>query len=204
MAHDTLLALCVFAFVTSVSPGPSNLMLLASGTNFGFARTVPQLLGITLGFAALLVGVGLGLGTLLAAAPMLERGLKLAGALYLLHLAWRIAKSRSLGGSPPRDGAAPAPRPLTLLESAAFQWVNPKAWAVAATAMAVYAGGETPLMSVGWVALAFAAVNLPSVALWVGFGIGLRGLLSDPVRLKWFNIAMGTLLAAALWPMVAG
>ncbi len=142
MTIDALLALCLFAFVTSITPGPSNLMLLASGANFGLWRTLPQVAGITLGFTALLLAVGLGLGAALAAWPALHIGLQAAGAAYLLHLAWRIGRSRTLGG-----GEAGA-QPLTLLQSAAFQWVNPKAWAVAATAMAVHASPQAPVASV--------------------------------------------------------
>jgi threonine/homoserine/homoserine lactone efflux protein len=91
---------------------------------------------------------------------------------------------------------------MTFLEAAAFQWVNPKAWVMAVTAMAVYSNPATPLLSVVLIGLVFGMVNLPSVSTWAGFGTALRGFLSDPVRLKWFNIAMGLLLAATLWPML--
>ena len=197
MSVEAFLALAVFAFVTSITPGPSNFMLLASGANFGFVRTVPQVLGITIGFGSVLLGVGFGLGAMLAAFPVLHTVLKIAGAAYLLYLAWHIGMSRSLG----RDGEAGG-RPLTFFESAAFQWINPKAWVVAMTAMAVYASRDAPFLSVALVSAAFALINLPSVSAWAGFGMALRGFLSDPVRLKWFNIAMGMLLAATLWPMM--
>ena len=197
MSYQALLALSVYAFVTSISPGPSNFMLLASGANFGFARTLPQLLGITVGFKSLLLGVGLGLGATLVAFPGLHTALKIAGGAYLLYLAWRIGTSRALG----KDGAVA--RPLTFLQSAAFQWINPKAWVVAVTAMAVYTSPDQPLLSVVLISIAFALVNLPSVLVWAAFGMALRDLLSDPVRLKWFNIAMGVLLAATLWPLLA-
>jgi threonine/homoserine/homoserine lactone efflux protein len=198
MSQEALLALSLYALVTSITPGPSNLMLLASGVNFGFMRTLPQVFGITLGFAALLLAVGLGLGAILAAFPTLHVVLRLAGGAYLLLLAWRIGTSRALG----RPGEADA-RPLTLVEAAAFQWVNPKAWAVAATAMAVHAGGAAPVASAALAALAFALVNLPSIAVWASCGVCLRGLLADPARLRRFNRAMGVLLAATLWPLLA-
>ncbi|WP_421929609.1 LysE family translocator [Neoaquamicrobium sediminum] len=197
MSTDLLLALVVFAFVTSITPGPNNFMLLASGVNFGFRRTIPHMLGIGGGFLSLLLGVGFGLGALLTAYPSLHLALKLAGGAYLLYLAWRIAMSRSLSE---KDGKAA--RPMTFLEAAAFQWVNPKAWVMAVTAMAVYADPAAPFLSVLVVALAFALVNLPSVSTWAGFGMALRGFLADPVRLKWFNIAMGVALAVSLWPML--
>ncbi|HEV7372169.1 LysE family translocator [Arenibaculum sp.] len=198
MSWDMFLALSAFAFATSISPGPSNFMLLASGANFGFLRTLPQVLGITLGFTSLLLGVGLGLGALLTAFPALELALKAAGGAYLLHLAWRIALSRSLGG-----GREAGSRPLTFLESAAFQWINPKAWVVAVAAMAVHVGPDAPFLSTALICLAFAGINLPTVSVWAGFGVALRGFLSDPVRLRRFNLAMGLLLAATLWPMLA-
>ncbi len=197
MSTDLLLALVVFAFVTSITPGPNNFMLLASGVNFGFRRTIPHMLGIGGGFLSLLLGVGFGLGALLTAYPSLHLALKLAGGAYLLSLAWRIAMSRSLSE---KDGKAA--RPMTFLEAAAFQWVNPKAWVMAVTAMAVYSEPAAPFLSVLVVALAFALVNLPSVSTWAGFGMALRGFLADPVRLKWFNIAMGLALAVSLWPML--
>ncbi len=197
MSTDLLLALVVFAFVTSITPGPNNFMLLASGVNFGFRRTIPHMLGIGGGFLSLLLGVGFGLGALLTAYPSLHLALKLAGGAYLLYLAWRIAMSRSLSE---KDGKAA--RPMTFLEAAAFQWVNPKAWVMAVTAMAVYADPAAPFLSVLVVALAFALVNLPSVSTWAGFGMALRGFLADPVRLKWFNIAMGVALVVSLWPML--
>lgn len=197
MPLDLFAALVGFAFVSSVTPGPNNMMLLASGVNFGFRRTVPHMLGIGFGFASLLLGVGFGLGALLAAFPALHVGLKIAGGAYLLYLAWRIATSRTLAE------AGGASRPMSFLEAAGFQWINPKAWVMAVTAMAIYTSPEAPVLSVVLVAVAFALVNVPSVSVWAGFGTALRGWLADPVRLKWFNIAMGLLLAATLWPMLA-
>ena len=115
----------------------------------------------------------------------------------MLYLAWKIAMSRSLAAK----GEAKAV-PMTFLQAAAFQWVNPKAWVMAVTAMAVYTNPQAPFLSMLLVTVAFAVVNLPSVSVWAGFGMALRGFLSDPARLKWFNIAMGVLLAATLWPML--
>ena len=198
LTPDMLAALAAFALVSSITPGPNNLMLLASGVNFGFLRTVPHMLGIGAGFLSLLLGVGLGLGALLTAFPALHTGLKIAGGVYLLYLAWRIGMSRSLSAK--GEGAA---RPMSFLEAAAFQWINPKAWVMAVTAMAVYTDPRAPFLSVLLIASGFAIVNLPSVSSWAGFGTVLRGFLADPVRLKWFNIAMGLLLAATLWPMLS-
>ena len=197
MSFDAFLALLVYAFVTSITPGPNNLMLLASGVNFGIVRTIPHMFGVSMGFLVLLLAVGFGLGAVLTAFPALHTALKIAGGASLLYLAWTIAMSRSLSS----NGETEA-RPMRFIEAAAFQWVNAKAWVMAITAMAVYANPERPFLSVALVAIAFTVVNLPSVSGWAGFGTALRGFLSDPVRLKWFNIAMGVLLAATLWPML--
>lgn len=197
MPFEAFLALLVFSFVTSVTPGPNNFMLLASGVNFGFWRTLPHMFGIAGGFATLLLGVGFGLGALLAAYPELHVALKFAGGAYLLYLAWRIAMSRGVGASARNEA-----RPMRFIEAAAFQWVNPKAWVMAITAMAIYTNPQSPFLSVFLVATAFTLVNFPSVSVWAGFGVALRGFLADPVRLKWFNIMMGLALASTLWPML--
>jgi threonine/homoserine/homoserine lactone efflux protein len=197
MSYDTLLALLIYAFVTSITPGPNNLMLLASGVNFGFKRSIPHMLGIGIGFVVLLLAVGVGLGAILTAFPAMHMALKVAGGAYLLYLAWKIAMSRSMDGKGEQNA-----QPLTFLDAAAFQWVNPKAWVMAVTAMAVYTAPASPFLSVLLVATAFGIVNLPSVSVWAGFGTALRGFLADPVRLKWFNIVMGLMLAATLWPML--
>jgi len=197
MPLESFLALVVFAFVSSVTPGPNNFMLLASGVNFGFRRTIPHMFGIAAGFCSLLLAVGFGLGAVLTAFPALELALKVVGGAYLLYLAWRIAMSRSLAA-----GAGNTARPMKFIEAAAFQWVNPKAWFMAVTAMAVYANAQAPVVSVLLVALAFTLVNFPSVSVWAGFGQALRGWLAMPGRLKWFNIAMGVLLALTLIPML--
>ena len=197
MTWEMFGALVAYAFVTSVTPGPNNFMLLASGVNFGFWRTIPHMCGIAGGFFVLLLSVGFGIGAVFSAFPSLHVVLKVVGGAYLLYLAYRIATSRSLG----KTGEVGAV-PMTFFEAAAFQWVNPKAWVMALTAMAVYTNPDRPFLSVWLIAAAFALVNLPSVSSWAGFGTALRGFLSDPVRLKWFNIVMGGLLVLTLWPMI--
>ncbi|WP_288192432.1 LysE family translocator [uncultured Phyllobacterium sp.] len=196
MSLEIFFTLLVFAFVTSITPGPNNLMLLASGVNFGFRRTIPHMLGIGSGFFSLLIGVGLGLGALIQTIPLVYTILKFAGGAYLVYLAYKIATSRSLGTV---DSNA---RPMTFLEAAAFQWVNPKAWVMAVTAMATYTAPQAYLATVLIVGIAFALVNVPSVSSWAAFGQFMRGWLSDPARLKWFNISMAALLVASLWPML--
>ncbi|MBN9031325.1 MAG: lysine transporter LysE [Rhizobiales bacterium 63-7] len=196
MPLDTLLALLIFALTTSITPGPNNMMLFASGVNFGFRRTIPHMLGIGAGFFALLIGVGFGLGALLKTVPLLYTVLKFAGGAYLVWIAWKIATSRALA-----EGQAGA-KPMTFLGAAAFQWVNPKAWVMAVTAIATYTDTRQYFSTVLVVGVIFVLVNVPSVSTWAGFGSALRDWLSDPVRLKWFNITMAVLLVLSLWPML--
>jgi threonine/homoserine/homoserine lactone efflux protein len=195
MTPDLLLALAAFAFVTSVTPGPNNLMLLASGANFGLRRTLPHMLGIALGHAAMVALVGLGLAALFEAQPRLKLALATVSTVYLLWLAWRIATA-----APPGEGRAPG-RPMTFLEAAAFQWVNPKAWTMALGAVSLYATGT--VASALTVACVFAAVNLPSVSIWAALGVRLRRLLGGRARLRAFNRVMAALLVASLWPTLA-
>lgn len=196
MQADTLLALFLFAFTTSITPGPNNMMLFASGVNFGFVRTIPHMLGIGAGFFLLLIAVGFGLGALLHSVPAVYTALKFAGGAYLIWIAWKIGTSRSLS-----EGKASA-QPMTFIGAAAFQWVNPKAWVMAVSAMATYTSSDSYLFSVLVVGLVFALVNVPSVSTWAGFGSALRQWLSEPSRLKWFNITMAVLLVISLWPML--
>ncbi|PQZ51567.1 LysE family translocator [Ochrobactrum sp. MYb15] len=198
MSLEIFLALLVFAFVSSVTPGPNNLMLLASGVNFGFRRTIPHMLGIGVGFFILLLAVGFGLGALIETVPSFYTSLKFAGGAYMLYLAWKIATSRSIGESKGSDSG----KPMTFLQAAAFQWVNPKAWVMGITGIATYANHDNYYVAVLLVSVAFAIVNLPSVSVWAGFGTLLRNWLSDPVRLKWFNLTMALLLILSLWPML--
>lgn len=196
MTLDILSALALFALVTSITPGPNNLMLLASGVNFGFRRTIPHMLGIGAGFLALLLAVGLGLGALVERVPLAYQALKFAGGAYLLYLAWRIALSRSL-----REEKAPA-RPLSFLQAALFQWINPKAWVMALAAMATYTEPQHHRASVLVVGAIFTIVNVPSVAVWAGSGTAMRAWLADRARLRRFNLVMGALLVLSLWPML--
>lgn len=195
MPVELLTALVAFAFVTSVTPGPNNLMLMASGVNFGFRRTVPHMLGIGLGFSAMTFLVGLGLAGVFQTVPAAEWALKAVSVAYMLWLAWKIARAAA-----PKEGQAGG-RPLTFLQAAAFQWVNPKAWAMALTATTVYAPDRS-LPALALVALVFGAVNLPSVSVWTLIGQQLRRVLTNPPRLRLFNGTMAVLLVASLWPVL--
>lgn len=195
MSYDILAALAAFAFVSSITPGPNNLMLMASGANFGFRRSVPHMLGISLGFVLMVFLVGVGLVQVFDLYPVSHTVLKIASAAYMTWLAWKIA-----GAAPPRHGAARG-GPLTFLQAAAFQWVNPKAWAMALTAVTLYAPDRS-LGAVALVALVFGAINGPSVSTWTILGGQMRRILTSPARLRIFNICMALLLIASLYPLL--
>ena len=193
MTTETLSALVAFAFVTSITPGPNNLMLMASGANFGFRRTIPHMLGISLGHALMIVLVGLGLMQLFEAFPWIETALLAVSVAYLLWLAWKIANA----APPERREGTEAGRPLTFVQAALFQWVNPKAWAMALGAITLYAPSRSGI-AVALVAATFCAVNLPSVSVWTVLGQQLRRILTRPRHLRLFNIAMAVLLVASV------
>ncbi|MBU1287371.1 MAG: LysE family translocator [Alphaproteobacteria bacterium] len=199
MPVELLLALAAFAFVASITPGPNNLMLMASGTNFGLRRTLPHMIGVNIGFVLMLLLVGLGLAQVFDAYPVSYTVLKTVSALYLLYLAWKIATA-----SPPptTSGEAQAGKPLTFLQAAAFQWVNPKAWAMVLTGMSAYTLPERPLVSLAIVTIVFGLVNLPSIFTWAVMGTQVRRFLNKPARLRAFNITAALLLVATIWPIM--
>lgn len=195
---DLLAAFILFAFVSSITPGPNNTMLLASGVNFGFRRSIPHALGVSIGFMLMVLAVGLGLGAVFKAVPMAYTVLRYAGAAYLLYLAYRIATS----GPMRADGSDRERQPMSFLGAAAFQWVNPKAWVMAIGAITTYTPADGYIANVFVVALVFAIVNLPSVCVWVGCGTALRRVLQERRWLLVFNGLMAALLVASLYPLL--
>ncbi|WP_193367085.1 LysE family translocator [Pelagibius marinus] len=204
LTSDLLLALAGFAFVTSVSPGPGNFLLLASGANFGFRRTLPLVLGISAGFLTMVFLVGMGLGPLLQRFPAVYGALKIACIAYVLWLAWKIATSSPKLGEAEESAA----RPFGFFQAALLQWLNPKAWAVALIVTVSYAapapGAATAdtAASLLLVIFFFALVNLPSISLWAASGMALRRLLNEPRRLRRFNLVMALLLVLSMAPVV--
>jgi len=196
MTFETFLALSLYSVVASATPGPNNLMLLASGVNFGIRRTVPHMLGIAVGFVAMLIIVGFGLGALLDIVPGLMTGLKYVALAYTVWLAWKLGTSGSLGSG--KSGA----EPMGFVAACLFQWVNPKAWVMGLTATALYTSSSHYFVSVLLVAAVFGLIGMPFIAIWAGFGVALRGFLSIPGRLKVFNVVMGLLLLASTVPFV--
>lgn len=194
MNNETIFALATFALVSSITPGPNNIMLMSSGTNFGFRRTIPHMLGVCLGFVIMLVVVGLGLMQIFTLYPMIQKLLKIICMLYLVYLSYQIAMSSSelkVGNKKERG------RPFTFLEAALFQWINPKAITMALAAISIFAPSNSTF-EVLLVACVFGLVNLPSVSLWVIIGQQIRKLLNVPKRLRIFNYVMASLLLGTL------
>ncbi|KWH51537.1 LysE family translocator [Burkholderia anthina] len=187
----------LFALVTSITPGPNNTMLLASGVNFGFRRTMPHLFGISIGVAILMLCVGFGLGEAFRRVPILYTVLEAASVAYLLYLAWRIGTS----GEVKAHGAKP--RPMTFIEAAAFQWVNPKAWMMVLTAATTVRLSADYGTNAAWMSVVFILIGFPCICLWAAFGQGLRRFLSNPRALRVFNVTMAVLLILSLYPLVA-
>lgn len=200
LTAEIFAALAAFAFVSSITPGPNNLMLMTSGVNFGFARTIPHMLGVSCGFTLMIVLVGVGLAKVFELYPIAHTVLKYTSCAYLLYLAWNIATSAPPGEKKLADKS----RPMTFIEAALFQWVNPKAWTMALTAVSAYTLPADPVLSLLVVASVFGAINLPSVGSWTLLGTQLRGFLSDPRRLRIFNVTMALILVATLYPVLFG
>jgi threonine/homoserine/homoserine lactone efflux protein len=199
MSHPTLLAFALFAFAASITPGPNNLMLLASGANFGFRASVPHLLGVACGFMLLVASVGFGLAAVFARLPWAYAAMRWVGAGYLLYLAWRIA--RQAPPDPSAPGATEA-QPMSFRGAVAFQWINPKAWLMAVSAFSTY----VPVTHGAWVLLGavllFGVINLPSITAWALGGAHLRRLLHTRGHAVVFNGLMAALLVASLLPLL--
>lgn len=197
MTYEMLLALAGFGVVSSITPGPNNLMLLASGANFGFKRTLPHMFGISIGFNLMVFLVGIGIKQLFDLYPATYTVLKVGSVVYLLYLALKIATNRT----PPNQTNSRA-KPFSFLQAAAFQWVNPKAWAMALTALGIYAPPSPTVGQIAIVAGVFALVNLPSITIWVVLGQQMSRFLHTPKRLMAFNVTAGLLLVATLYPIL--
>lgn len=195
MQTELLTALAIFAFAGSATPGPNNLMLMASGANFGFWRTLPHMLGVALGFMVMITLVGVGLTSVFDAVPASYTVLKVLSILYLLYLAWKIANAAPASE---RTGDA---APLTFVQAALFQWVNPKAWAMALTAVTAYAPSHD-LLAVLIVAAVFGLVTVPVVTSWTALGEQMKRVLTNARRLRVFNVTMALLLVLSLYPVL--
>ena len=195
MTSDRLIAFAVFALVASITPGPNNAMLLASGVNFGLRRTAPHMLGVVIGFALMALSVGFGLQGVLNTVPVVYEIIRWGGAAYMLYLAWKIATA----GEMAERGTNP--KPITFLQAVAFQWLNPTAFITAATAVTTYRVSNT-VAELLLLILVLTVVTILSVTLWAAGGVAVRRFLHDPKHRRMFNITMAVLLVASLYPLL--
>ena len=191
------MAVVTYAFVSSITPGPNNTMLLASGVNFGVRRTLPHLFGISSGFAFMTLILGTGLHQVFVHWPLLLEVLRYLGVAYMVYLAYRLATS-----APPSQDVANQGRPLSFLGAAAFQWVNIKAVFMSITAITVYAGADDNLLPLLALVVLFSLVNLGACSMWVVFGASMRRWLQKPKVLRIFNAIMALALLASLVPIL--
>ena len=199
---EIFVALVIFAFISSITPGPNNLMLMTSGINFGLRRTVPHMLGVTSGFTLMIALIGLGVVQIIEAVPGSMMAITILSGLYLIYMAWKIATTDTTLAKD--EAATSRSKPFTFVQAALFQWVNPKAWTMALTAISAYAPKSQGWVGVLMVAGVFGMINMPATGTWAVMGAKMRRLLGDPMRMKTFNIIAAILLVGSLYPMVAG
>lgn len=191
------LSLAIFCVSTCGSPGPNNFMIMSSGVTYGFRRSIPHVVGINIGFPVMVVAVGLGLAGVLDRSPVLLDLLRPVGVAYLLYLAYRIATA------PVDVDAVDTGRPLSALQAALFQWVNPKAWVMAVGAVVTYvsaSSGYAPQVLL--IAVVFLVLGTPCTAAWLCMGVSLKRVLRKPAQYRAFNIAMALLLVVSIVPVI--
>lgn len=192
---ESLLPLALFAFVSSITPGPNNIMLTSSGILFGFMRSIPHMLGITVGFGVMLALCAAGIGSLIIAVPAIHVLLKIMGSGYLLYLAWNLRKMRFSQND--NRGA----QPMSFLGAALFQFANPKAWVMAITGASAFLPLVQPVwFAIGLFCLVFCTVNLPCIGVWAGTGAVLRRYLAQP---KWQRLFCGVMIVLTVYSAVA-
>ena len=192
----SLLPFLLFAVAASGTPGPNNIMVLSSAATRGLRATLPLVLGVVLGFGVMVGVVGLGLAWPLARYPAAEGVLRWVGAIWLLVLAWQVARA----GDPVRPGSLSKRASMGFRGACAFQWVNPKAWVMALATATTYAPADGSRGGVLLLAALFVVVGIPCVGGWALLGAGTGRLLLSPGRMRAFNALMGALLAASVVP----
>ena len=190
------LAIALFAVSTCITPGPNNIMIMTSGLNYGIRRSLQHLLGIYIGFPLMILVIGLGISEIFNDYPMLHTALKLGGASYLIYLALRIASA------PISKVGENRGKPLSFLQAAFFQWVNPKAWVLAVGATVTFTVlSDSYASQVLIIAAIFMIFGSPCTFLWLWFGVSLKTMIQKPLYVRAFNCGMGLLLIASLYPI---
>ena len=192
---EQLLAFSFFTLVGAVTPGPNNTISTLSGATFGFRKTMPQMLGVSVGYPLMLAALGLGLGEVFKVVPWLHNAMRYVGAAFLLYLAWKLIRANA----PQSAGTA---RPVGFFEAFFFQWLNPKAWSIALGAIAAF---TTPglstnafLWEVAIFTLVSAIITFPSLVLWCLFGVAISKKLKDEKKRRVFNYLLAAILVLSI------
>jgi threonine/homoserine/homoserine lactone efflux protein len=196
MSHSLLYAFLVFASVMAFTPGPNNIMLLSSGLTWGFRRTLPLLAGVLLGGTFMIAAVGLGLGAVFFAYPVLKTILKYAGAAYLVYLAAMIAMSDATSTE-----RGTGRGPISFWSAVLLQWINVKAWVMIIGAITVYAAIAAYPWNIAIQTAICLVIGIVATSTWALFGHALRPILTSPAKVRAFNIVMALLLLSSLYPV---
>jgi len=191
-----IIPIFLFCFSTSITPGPNNIMLMSSGVNYGVKKSIPHLLGINIGFPLMIVAIGLGLGSILLSFPAIYPVIKTLGVLYLLFLAWKIARSSA------PETAGKTSSPITFSQAVFFQWVNPKAWVMAIGAIATFTDPENFKIQMLFILIGYMTVGALCMVFWLTLGVSLKRIIRKNTHLQYFNLSMATLLVLSLIPMI--
>lgn len=193
---QSLLPFLIFAFVASITPGPTNILVLGHGARFGLRATLPLVLGASLSAALIVLLVGLGLGEALQRYPRVQQAMSLLGALWLSWLAWQLLRSAAQSF----EAASATHRELGPLGAALLQLVNPKVWMMAVAVVSVFAAGSADkAVRVAQLSLVFLLMTLPCMSVWALLGAGSARLLQSPQRVRRFNQLLAILLLASTW-----
>ena len=194
---EIYLVILLFAASTTVTPGPNNIMIMTSGLNYGVRSSIPHFLGICIGFPAMVLVIGLGFSVIFESYPIIHEVIKVIGVAYFLYLAWLIASSS------PASLEGKSAKPLNFTQAALFQWVNPKAWVMATSAVSAYTYAASDIfIQVVYIALIFLIVAFPCVGIWLVFGAGLKKYLKSSRHQRTFNLSMAFLLVASILPVI--
>ncbi len=188
-------SLCIFTFVAGITPGPNNMMLMTSGLNHGIRKSIPHYLGICIGFPVMVAAIGFGMGAVFSKYPSIYLYLKISGITYLIYLAWKIANAGS------QHAAQQTKEPFSFIQAAAFQWLNPKAWAIGIGALAAFTTKENFTISVLAVIFVYLMMGFICMGLWLKIGQSLKGILYTRTRVQFFNVTMAVLLVISVVPM---
>jgi len=198
MSVDNLLALLGIVLASAWTPGPNNMMLAASGVNYGLRATAPHIFGVFLGFGFMIFSISLGLGSVFTRYPLLHEGLRWGGALMLVWVAWKIATAKRPGE------AGAATKPFTFVQAAAFQWINPKAWIICISLSSQFLDPENPLPSATIIMAISMLGGATSATGWAWFGMMLARWLHTPARLRAFNWSMAAIILAGVAVVIFG